>query len=143
MSLVVMVLLGLLAAAGALVGPVAVAELPQGRESFQRTALEGATEAGLVQALSGPWVLGVRGSPPGTVVPIPSVRTGARLVITLEAEALAGDWWLVHGRGVLLDQAGDSIGARRAGWMVQVGVFPPDTLVRARLTSRPWVAGFE
>ncbi len=143
MTLVVMVFLGLLVAAGSLVGPVAMVELRQGREAFQRVSLEGASEAALAQAVFGGWVGAAVGAPPRTVVPIPAVVVRSRLVVTLEAEALVADIWLVHGRASLVDQAGNPIAAGRVGWLVRVGVFPPDTVLRARLIGRPWVPGFE
>ena len=143
MTLVVMVLLGALMAAGSLVAPVAVLELRQGREVFHRAAIRGATEAAVAQAFPGGWVASAVGAPQRTRLSIPSVAVRPGVIITLEAEAMVADLWLFQGRGSITDGAGSPLAASRTGWLVRVAVFPPDSVPRARLIGRPWVAGFE
>lgn len=143
MTLVVMISLSALLAAGSLVVPVAVLELRQGREAFYRAAIEAATEAALAQTISSGWVAATAGATARTRLSFAPVSVRPRLVVTLEAEAIAGDFWLLHGRALIADQAGNPLAAGRAGWVVRVGIFPPDSVLRARLIGRPWVPGFE
>jgi hypothetical protein len=143
MTLIAIVLVGVLGALSALLAPVSILEVRQGREAFARVQLEGAAEAALVQAAAGGWVAATAGAPPGTNIALPSAAPAPRVSVSLGARALIDDLWLVHGRAIATDLAGGALGARRAGWLFRVGVFPPDTVRTARLIGRPWVPGFE
>ncbi len=143
MTLVAMFFLAALVSAGALVTGVGVVELRQGREAIHRVVLDGAAEAALVRTLPGGWLASTLGAPSRTAVAVPAVMVRPRLAVALEAEAIGADVWLLHASASMADQSGNRTAAVRAGWLVRVGVFPPDTVLSARVIRRPWLPGFE
>lgn len=143
MILVVLVALGLLVAAASLVAPVGVLELREGREAFRRAVMEGAAQVAVVQTLPTGWIAATVGAPPGTRLLLPSVAIRPGLVVAVEAEAIGSDLWLLGSRAVMADRGGNPIASSRAGWLLRIGIVPPDSVLRARLVRRPWVIGFE
>ena len=143
MTLVALVTLGLLVAAASLLAPVGVVELRQGRDAFRQVAVESAAEAALVQNLGTRWVDSTTGAPPGTRLVLANLIARPGLLVSVSAEAVGSGLWLVSSRSTSADASGVLIAVAERGLLLRVGVSPADTVVRARLVSRPWVTGFE
>ena len=143
MTLVAIVSLGLLVALATLLSPVGIAELRQGREQFRTVVVEAAVSAGIGASLQGSWVDSTVGAPPGVRIVLPPLLVRPSLEVDVVAESVGRGLWLLNAEAFAADRSGTRIAAARRGFLVRVGVSPPDTVLRAKPIRRSWVVGFE
>ena len=143
MSLVVLVALGLLSLAVGLAAPMADLELRQGRTAFRALAVDALARSGLTELELGGWLGAAATLPVGDSLVLPSgaPRTGYSLARRIAR--LGPGLWLGESIAAVRDQGGSVLASARQGLLIRVGAEPPDTTIRARVTTRPWITGFQ
>jgi hypothetical protein len=143
MSLVVLVALGLLSFAVGLAAPMADLELRQGRAAFRALVVDAVARGGLTELERGGWLPSAISLPVGDSLVLPSITPRAGFSLRRRIARLGPNLWLGEAIADARDRGGSILAGARQGLLIRVGAEPPDTTIRARATSRPWIAGFQ
>jgi hypothetical protein len=142
-SVVAVVALGLLSFAIGLMAPVATQALGHGRAAFRAVAVGAAARGGATELEQGHWLAASGAVPVGAAILLPPTTTAAGTALVRDVRRVAADLWLGAATATAHDRAGGVLAAARVGLLLRVGRAPPDTTLRARVISRPWVAGIQ
>ena len=143
MSLVVLVALGLLSLAVGLAAPMAELELRQGRAAFRSLVVDALARGGLTELERAGWrSAGASGSVGGSLG-LGTIAARAGLSLDRRIWRLGPTLWFGEAVAELRDAGGALQATARQGLIIRVGAEPPDTTIVARVTTRPWVTGFQ
>ncbi len=143
MSLVVLLVLGLLSMAVGLAGPMAELELRQGRSAFRALGVDAMARGGLTDLEQGRWIAVSVGVPIGGQVGVSNAYPRPGYALDRRIWRIGPDLWLGESVVECRDLGGSILASSRQGLLLRIGRTPADTMLRVRVTSRPWVTGFQ